>query len=160
MHGVELLTSEVTQMSSHDFDVVEGKPEDMKCFKPSIYKVFPLKTSETPGHIFIDTGALYRILIPNDDRFPSNSEARLHGNLEKYQHQYWSWIFRTSKKAFRQQGYSFNHSIRTNGISVSLSLIRNDLIGRNRLPSRNLIQRPVYHRCTSRITERVLYRLW
>jgi hypothetical protein len=49
----------------------------------------------------------------------------------------WRQLFRLDKRVFKSQKFTFNYQIQTDGIGVSLSFIRNDLVGKKygtRLP--------------------------
>jgi len=42
----------------------------------------------------------------------------------------WKFFFRTEKKLFRKTDYSFHHMISTDGVGVSVLLLRKDLVGK------------------------------
>ena len=52
------------------------------------------------------------------------------GNLEKNEDKIWMFFFRTERKFFKKKHYSFHHMIETDGVSCSLLLLRNDLVGK------------------------------
>jgi hypothetical protein len=56
------------------------------------------------------------------------------GNLKKNEDKIWEFFFRTERRCFKKNEYTFHHMIETDGVSCSIVLIRNDLIGK-RIPS-------------------------
>ena len=91
----------------------------------SINNVFPTRTSIVPKHIRIDTTTLVYLLMDENKAYYSQN-----GNLKKYENDIWEFFFETNKKCFRKSYYSFHHMIETDGISCSILLKRNDLVGK------------------------------
>ena len=55
------------------------------------------------------------------------------GRLKKYEDKIWNFFFRTELACFKKTKYTFHHMICTDGVSCSILLIRNDMIGK-RIP--------------------------
>jgi len=56
------------------------------------------------------------------------------GNLKKNEDKIWNFFFRTERKCFNKPKYSFHHMIETDGVSSSILMLRNDMIGK-RIPT-------------------------
>ena len=99
--------------------------------KIKIYNVFPMRNEITPSHIKIDTTTLVHLMMTKKQGNKRN--YLLDGNLKKYENKIWKFFFRTERQCFKKPNYTFHHMIETDGVSCSILLLRNDLIGK-RLP--------------------------
>ena len=100
--------------------------------KIKIYNVFPMRNEITPSHIKLDTTTLVHLMMTKKQG--NKYEYLLEGNLKKYENKIWEFFFRTERQCFKKPNYTFHHMIETDGVSCSILLLRNDLIGK-RLPN-------------------------
>ena len=94
----------------------------------TINNAFPLRSSITPSYIRLDTTTLVNLLLRKEQG--SKAFYKTEGNLKKNEDKIWKFFFRTEKKLFRKTDYSFHHMISTDGVGVSVLLLRNDLVGK------------------------------
>jgi hypothetical protein len=94
----------------------------------TINNVFPLRSSITPSYIRLDTTTLVNLLLRKEQG--NKGFFKTEGNLKKNEDKIWKFFFRTEKKLFRKSSYSFHHMISTDGIGVSVLLLRKDLVGK------------------------------
>lgn len=85
------------------------------------FQFFPLRTEITSKNITLDTKAIVELLV-------SSNKTEYLFNISKYHNKLWSDYFNTSDKIFKQNSYSFDHKIKTDGYSVSVQLINNKCI--------------------------------
>ena len=97
----------------------------------TISNVFPMRSEIIPKHIRLDTTTLVHLLMTKKQGI--KSEYLTKGNLKRNEDKIWNFFFRTERKMFHKKYYEFHHMIETDGISCTLLLLRNDLIGK-RLP--------------------------
>lgn len=100
-----------------------------------INNVFPLRTEISPKHVRIDTTTLVHLMFTKKQG--NKTDYLLGGNLKKYEDKIWKFFFRTERQCFNKPNYTFHHMIETDGVSCSILLIRNDLIGK-RIPSNKI----------------------
>jgi hypothetical protein len=100
--------------------------------KVMIYNVFPMRNEISPSHIKIDTTTLVHLLFTQKQG--NKTDYLLEGNLKKHENKIWEFFFRTERQCFKKQKYTFHHMIETDGVSCSILMLRNDLIGK-RLPN-------------------------
>ena len=100
--------------------------------KVMIYNVFPMRNDIIMKSIKLDTTALVHLLFTQKQG--NKTDYLLEGNLKKYENKIWEFFFRTERQCFKKQKYTFHHMIETDGVSCSILLLRNDLIGK-RLPN-------------------------
>jgi hypothetical protein len=100
--------------------------------KVMIYNVFPMRNDIIPHSIKIDTTSLVHLLFT--EKQGNKTDYLLEGNLKKYENKIWEFFFRTERQCFKKQKYTFHHMIETDGISCSILLLRNDMIGK-RIPT-------------------------
>ena len=98
----------------------------------TICNVFPLRSSIVPGYIRLDTITLVYLLLRKEQG--KKSDFTNQGNTKKHEDKIWKFFFRTEKKVFRKNDFTFHHMISTDGIGVSVLFLRDDLVGK-RLPS-------------------------
>jgi transposase len=100
--------------------------------KVMIYNVFPMRNDLISHHIKIDTTTLVHLLFTQKQG--NKTDYLLEGNLKKYEDKIWEFFFRTERQCFNKPKYTFHHMIETDGVSCSILLLRNDLIGK-RIPN-------------------------
>ena len=101
----------------------------------SINNVFPLRNNIIPKYIRIDTTILVHLLMRKKQG--NKTDYLTKGNLKKNENKIWEFFFRTERKSFKKKNYTFHHMIETDGVSCSIVLIRNDLIGK-RIPNNKI----------------------
>ena len=98
----------------------------------TIYNILPLRRSVIPKYIKIDTTTIVNLLIKRE-KHGIKSFYLTKGNLVKYEHKIWKFFFNLKNKAFKKKGYFFNYMIETDGVGVSLQLIRDSHKGRTNI---------------------------
>ena len=98
----------------------------------TISNVFPLRSGITPNYIRLDTITLVHLLLRKEQG--NKSDYNDEGNTKKHEDKIWQFFFRTERKVFTKTGYSFHHMISTDGVGVSILLLRKDLVG-NKIPN-------------------------
>jgi hypothetical protein len=104
----------------------------VECDGETVSNVFPLRSAIAPGYIRLDTITLVNLLLRKEQGNKSDYSNK--GNTKKHEDAIWNFFFRTEKKVFRKNPYSFHHMISTDGIGVSVLFLREDLVGK-RLPN-------------------------
>ena len=99
--------------------------------KVMIYNVFPMRNDIVMKSIKLDTTTLVHLLFTQKQG--NKTDYLLEGNLKKYENKIWEFFFRTERQCFNKPKYTFHHMIETDGVSCSILMLRNDLIGK-RLP--------------------------
>ena len=99
--------------------------------KIMIYNVFPMRNDIIMKSIKLDTTTLVHLLFTQKQG--NKTDYLLEGNLKKYENEIWEFFFRTERQCFKKPKYTFHHMIETDGVSCSILMLRNDLIGK-RLP--------------------------
>jgi hypothetical protein len=99
--------------------------EKQDCF---INNVFPLRSDIIPKHIRLDTTTLVHLLMTKKQG--NKSEYLFKGNLKRFEDKIWKFFFRTERQCFKKKEYTFHHMIETDGVSCSILLLRNDMIGK------------------------------
>ena len=99
--------------------------------KVMIYNVFPMRNDIIMKSIKLDTTTLVHLLFTQKQG--NKTDYLLEGNLKKYENEIWKFFFRTERQCFKKPKYTFHHMIETDGVSCSILMLRNDLIGK-RLP--------------------------
>jgi len=100
--------------------------------KVMIYNVFPMRNDIIMKSIKLDTTTLVHLLFTKKQG--NKTDYLLEGNLKKYENKIWEFFFRTERQCFKKPKYTFHHMIETDGVSCSILLLRNDLIGK-RIPN-------------------------
>lgn len=93
-----------------------------------IYNVFPMRNEIIIKNIKIDTTSLVHLLFTKKQG--NKIDYLLEGNLKKYENKIWDFFFRTERQCFKKPKYTFHHMIETDGVSCSILLLRNDMIGK------------------------------
>jgi hypothetical protein len=94
--------------------------EEQKQFK--IINVFPLRKSNIPHYIDIDSQTLIKLIM--DENY--NKHYYLKNCLKKNE-EIWKFFFKTDDRVFKKTGYTFNRRISTDGYGCSILFIRSDL---------------------------------
>jgi hypothetical protein len=100
--------------------------------KVMIYNVFPMRNDIVPHSVKLDTTTLVHLLFTQKQG--NKTDYLLEGNLKKYENEIWEFFFRTERQCFKKPKYTFHHMIETDGVSCSILMLRNDLIGK-RIPN-------------------------
>ena len=100
--------------------------------KVMIYNVFPMRNDIIMKSIKLDTTTLVHLLFTQKQG--NKTDYLLEGNLKKYEDKIWEFFFRTERQCFNKPKYTFHHMIETDGVSCSILMLRNDLIGK-RIPN-------------------------
>ena len=93
-----------------------------------VCNVFPMRSSIVPSYIRFDTTTLVNLLLRKEHG--TKSHYKTEGNLKKNEDILWKFFFRTERQCFSKTGYSFHHMLSTDGVSVSILLLRKDLVGK------------------------------
>ena len=101
----------------------------------TIYNVFPMRTDIIPKYIRLDTTTLVHLLMRKEQG--NKSDYTTEGNLKRNEDKIWRFFFRTERKLFSKNGYSFHHMISTDGLTVSILFLRKDLVGK-KLPNMHI----------------------
>ena len=101
-----------------------------------LFNITPLSLSFIPGHITLDTASLINILIGNGLR-------KALQNVNKIKKSIWGIIFKLDNKIFKNNGYTFNYMIKTDGVSCSLLFAKNENIknGEFKKPNKGEIEK-------------------
>ena len=99
--------------------------------KVMIYNVFPMRNDIIMKSIKLDTTTLVHLLFTQKQG--NKTDYLLKGNLKKYENEIWDFFFRTERQCFKKPKYTFHHMIETDGVSCSILMLRNDLIGKRLL---------------------------
>jgi len=108
----------------------------------SISNVFPMRSEITPKYIRLDTTTLVHLLLRKEQG--NKSDYTTEGNLKKNEDKIWKFFFRIERKLFTKNDYSFHHMISTDGISVSILLLRKDLVGKKLSMMKGKLSRELY----------------
>lgn len=100
--------------------------------KVMICNVFPMRNDIIMKSIKLDTTTLVHLLFTQKQG--NKTDYLLEGNLKKYEKKIWNFFFRTERQCFKKPKYTFHHLIETDGVSCSILMLRNDLIGK-RIPN-------------------------
>jgi len=96
--------------------------------KVMIYNIFPMRNDIIPHSIKLDTTTLVHLLFTQKQG--NKTDYLLEGNLKKYENKIWEFFFRTERQCFKKPKYTFHHMIETDGVSCSILMLINDLIGK------------------------------
>uniref|UniRef100_A0A6C0H7S1 Cas12f1-like TNB domain-containing protein n=1 Tax=viral metagenome TaxID=1070528 RepID=A0A6C0H7S1_9ZZZZ len=100
--------------------------------KVMIYNIFPMRNDIIMKSIKLDTTTLVHLLFTQKQG--NKTDYLLEGNLKKFEDKIWEFFFRTERQCFKKPKYTFHHMIETDGVSCSILMLRNDLIGK-RIPN-------------------------
>ena len=100
--------------------------------KVMIYNVFPMRNDIIAHSVKLDTTTLVHLLMTKKQG--NKTDYLFEGNLKKYENKIWKFFFRTERQCFDKPLYTFHHMIETDGVSCSILMLRNDLIGK-RIPN-------------------------
>ena len=96
--------------------------------KVMIYNVFPMRNDVIMKSIKLDTTTLVHLLFTQKQG--NKTDYLLEGNLKKQEDKIWEFFFRTERQCFKKPKYTFHHMIETDGVSCSILMLRNNLIGK------------------------------
>ena len=85
-----------------------------------------------PHSVKLDTTTLVHLFFTQKQG--NKTDYLLEDNLKKYENEIWEFFFRTERQCFKKPKYTFHHMIETYGVSCSILMLRNDLIGK-RIPN-------------------------
>ena len=108
----------------------------------SINNVFPSRSDVIPKHITLDSTTIVNLLLRKEQGKKYDYLSK--GNLKKRKSEIWDFFFRTQRKCFKREGYSFHHMIESDGVSCSILLIRDDLIDKFSKPKNTSISKELY----------------
>jgi len=94
----------------------------------SLNNVFPLRSEIAPKYIRLDTTTLVNLLLRKEHG--TKGFFKTNGELKKNEDKIWKFFFRTERKMFHKTGFSFHHMVSTDGIGLSILLLRDDLVGK------------------------------
>jgi hypothetical protein len=94
----------------------------------SVNNVFPLRSEIAPKYIRLDTTTLVNLLLRKEHGTKAFFKTK--GELKKNEDKIWKFFFRTERKMFHKTGFSFHHMVSTDGIGLSILLLRDDLVGK------------------------------
>jgi len=108
-----------------------------------LMNVFPMSSSMAPRHFVLDTTSLIQILDDSKQHLNDRPGDTLHERKRLL----WQKHFHTSMKPFRvnqemDDGYTFDHTIRTDGFSCTLQLKRKNLLDKTVNARRAKIEKP------------------
>ena len=101
--------------------------KDVERQEETLSNVFPLRSGIAPNYIRLDTITLVHLLLRKEQG--NKGDYTDEGNTKKYEDKIWQFFFRTERKLFTKNGYSFHHMISTDGVGVSILFLRKDLVG-------------------------------
>jgi hypothetical protein len=94
--------------------------------------VFPLRSDLIPKHFRMDTTTLVYLCMTKD--IGTQAYCTTQGNLVRHQRRIWNFFFKTHLKCFHmgndKHGYTFDHMVETDGISISILLVRKEFVGK------------------------------
>ena len=108
------------------------------------FSCFPLRKNISPKYTIFDTTTLIHLFINKKEHKNIKEFYLTKGNTIKYRKEIWKNIFRTDKKVFGSDTtkYVFNYQIQTDGIGVSINMIRRDLYNPNKKNKIRTIRKP------------------
>jgi len=123
--------------------------------KEKTFNCFPLRKNITPKYIILDTTSLIHLFI-NQKKHKHTKEYYLtDGNTITYRTQIWKYFFNVHNKIFKnkEKNYIFNNQIQTDGIGVSINLIRKDLYNDAKKNLVRSVKKPKNYRSVKYIDE-------
>ena len=103
----------------------------VESYGESVNNICPLRSDIIPKYFRLDTTSLIHLLFTKKQG--NKSFYLTNGNLVKYQEKIWNFFFKTNLKCFHSNDdykYKFHCMIETDGVGVSILLIRKDLEGK------------------------------
>jgi len=104
--------------------------------KVMIYNIFPMRNEICPKHVRLDTTTLVHLLFTKKQG--NKTDYLTQGNLKRHENKIWNFFFRTERKQLQNKRYTFNNMIETDGVSCSILMLRNDMIGKKFKPKLKL----------------------
>jgi len=134
-----LLDSEISEDNNYSFDIKVNPQKYLKhmiwmnieieSLDKKLFQILPLQNSMIPTYIDIDTNSIIELFITNGTNKYKDSIT----DSKKY---LWNSIFKINQKL---KGYSFDYNIATDGFTVSLRFIKNDLIESKQKRIKNML---------------------
>lgn len=93
--------------------------------------VFPLRREVIPKYVPIDTTTLVHVLMTKETG--KKGESLTKGKLAENKDELWSKFFNMKKRIWHQgedYGYRFNNFIETDGVGLSIIMVRKDMYGK------------------------------
>jgi hypothetical protein len=94
--------------------------------------MFPLRSDLIPKHFRMDTMTLVYLCMTKD--IDTQAYYTTQGNMVRHQRRIWNFFFRTHLKCFHMEpdkhGYTFDHMVETDGVSISILLVRKEFVGK------------------------------
>jgi hypothetical protein len=95
--------------------------------------VFPLRSDLIPKHFRMDTTTLVYLCMTKD--IGTQAYYTTQGNLVRHQRRIRNFFFKTHLKCFHvdendKHGYTFDHMVETDGVSISILLVRKEFISK------------------------------
>ncbi len=98
-------------------------------FNDKMFTLFPIKKSNIPNHVKIDTTSLVHLMMKHKKNIKNDYYTK-EKRIKRCADEIWNLFFRTELKCFHKKGYHFDHMINTDGVSCSILLVRADLLGK------------------------------
>jgi hypothetical protein len=100
-----------------------------------VSNVFPLRSDLVPKHFRLDTATLINLCMTKEHGEGKGKSFYLSkGNLVLKQREIWNFFFKTHLKCFHIEpdahGYTFDHMVETDGVSISILLVRKGFVGK------------------------------
>ena len=138
-HKVNIFPKEFN--TSYEFDIQNNPQNYIKgmihmCLEieksgTKSFQFFPLRNNIIPKYIPIDTKSLIELFIEED-------KNKYLTDIENNKQELWSKFFDLNNQVFEQKEYSFDYRISTDCFSVSIQLIHNDYIQKEKDKKQNM----------------------
>ena len=96
--------------------------EELKKGQESPNNVFPLRSSNIPKYMTLDTLTLIRFFFTSKD-----NQQHAIDNLVKLKQRLWNLFFKLNKRVYRKKNYNFTGMIKTDGDGASLYFLRKNM---------------------------------
>ena len=108
--------------------------QELEVFE-SYFQTIPLKTSNIPSYITIDTSAMIQLFAEK------GKQGAMLKKVEESKEKIWSTNFRLDDCAFKKKDYSFHHIIQTDGVGASILFHRKDYENKKDLEQNKKLKR-------------------
>ena len=95
------------------------------------FQFFPLRTNCIPKHIAIDTASIIRLYV-------TENQKKYLNDVEGSKSQIWNFFFKMNHRIFKNKKYRFDHRIMTDGFSISLQMINQNFIEKEKEKKKRL----------------------
>ena len=99
------------------------------------FQFFPLRSNIVPKYIPIDTATIVELFIvktKTKTKTKNKTKNDYNNNIGEYEDELWEKLLKMDHKIFKQNNYSFDHRILTDGFTVSIQMIKNDAIDKSK----------------------------